>query len=35
MTVPRGNIRLDTISILAVVDGLLPIDDPRQLVQLG
>ena len=35
MTVPRGNIRLDTIQILATVDGLLPIDDPRQLVQLG
>lgn len=35
MTVPRGNIRLDTMQVTAVTDGVLPRDDWSALVQLG
>ncbi len=34
MTVPRGNIRLDTIQVTAVTDGALPSDDWSALTQL-
>lgn len=35
MTVPQGNIRLDTMSVLAITDGVLPPDDADALVPLG